>query len=221
MPNRIRNLRAFALLLMLAYAHMAFLPTWSLAQSPPCNFDQNAPSLDNARKNFKALNYRCAEAELNSLLKNESLTLEEKSNAHILMAAVYYAMLKDDSEKRSMVMDQFKAAFKAYRDWKGELDIKSPEFVEMMKEAQVQVDTEAAPADTTTKKAAVIETASKAAAEPGKAGGKAWYKQWWAMALGVGVVVGGVVLLAGGGGGNGNPPATDTLPSFPNPPAKK
>ncbi len=222
MQNRIRNLRAAALLLILAYAQVVFLPTWVLAQAPPCNYDKQAPSLDNARKNFKTLNYKCAEAELNDLLKNENLALEEKSNAHILLAAVYYAMLKDDSEKRSMVMTQFKAAFKAYRDWKGELDIKSPEFVEMMKEAQVQVDTETPVPDTTAQKQVVADTTQKQVTPvvASKEGKKSWYKQWWAIALGVGVVAGGIALAAGGGGGETTPPVLDTLPSFPNPPGK-
>ncbi|SYZ72856.1 exported hypothetical protein [Candidatus Zixiibacteriota bacterium] len=224
MQIRIRNLRAVALLLMLAYAQAVFLPTWTLAQAPPCNYDKKNPSLDNARKNFKTLNYKCAEAELNDLLKNESLSLEEKSNAHILLAAVYYAMLKDDSEKKSMVMDQFKAAFKAYRDWKGELDIKSPEFVEMMKEAQVQVDSEAPVPDTTGQKAVAVDTTQKQVAPvaaPAKSGSKAWYKQWWAIALGVGLVAGGIALAAGGGSGGETPPTPlDTLPTFPDPPGK-
>jgi hypothetical protein len=225
MQIRIRYLRTIALILLLAYLQMVFFPISGFAQTPNCGYDVKSPSLEHARKNFKGLNYRCAEMEINDLLKLPELSLEDKSNAHILLAAVYYAMLKDDSEKRSKVMQQFKAAFKAYREWRGELDIKSPEFVEMMKEAQLQVDTEATattepgkPAEDTTKAkpAPPVIAETKAA----KTGGKAWYKQWWAIGLGVGVVAGAVVLLSGGGGETTQPPL-DTLPTFPNPPSKR
>lgn len=229
MQIRIRYLRTTALMLLLAYLQMVFFPMWGFAQTPNCGYDSKTPTLEHARKNFKGLNYRCAEAELNDLLRLPELSLEDKSNAHILLAAVYYAMLKDDSEKRSMVMQQFKAAFKAYREWRGELDIKSPEFVEMMKEAQLEVDTEAIAAPpTTTEPEKRAEDTTKAKPAPpviaetkaAKTGGKAWYKQWWAIGLGIGVVAGAVVLLSGGGGGETTQPL-DTLPTFPNPPSKR
>jgi sensor c-di-GMP phosphodiesterase-like protein len=224
MQSRIRFLRITALVMLTVYIQVFIFPLGSFAQIPGCQYDSNAPSLENARKNFKSLNYKCAEAELNDLLKVPSLDLEEKSNAHILMAAVYYAMLKDDSEKRKVVMDQFKAAFLAYREWKGELDIKSPEFMEMMKEAQDQVDaqkaqpaeeiTKAEPTEDTTAVAAVTQASITTAAK------KPWYKKWWAIGLGVGVVAGAVVMLSGGGDNGGTTP-TDTLPSFPPPPVGK
>jgi hypothetical protein len=221
MRIRIRYLRTTALIMLLAYSQAAFLPLWSYAQAPGCEYSQEKPSLDNARKNFKSLNYKCAEMELNDLLKSPDLSLEDKSNAHILLAAVYYAMLKDDSEKKNMVMEQFKAAFKAYREWRGELDIKSPEFVEMMKEAQLLVDTETASQTAIEQKPAEDTTHHEAAAvATAKTGGKVWYKQWWAIALGVGVVAGGVILLAGGGSDETSPAVLDTLDTFPDPPGK-
>ncbi|MCX6825914.1 MAG: hypothetical protein NTV06_01405 [candidate division Zixibacteria bacterium] len=198
MQNRIRYLRTISLVLLIAYVHAVFLPSWLYAQTPNCNYDIKAPSIENARRNFKALNYKCAELELTDLLGLPNLSLEDKSNVHILLAAVYYAMLKDDSEKKNMVMQQFMAAFKAYRDWKGELDIKSPEFKTMMEQAQLQVDKETSIAPAEQK--ATIDTTAHPAAMTGTKAGKAWYKQWWAIGLGVGIVAGAVILVAGGKG---------------------
>ncbi len=229
MPKKLKFIRAVALTLLVAYAQAFLLPSSLLAQSPGCDYNPQAPSLENARKNFKSLNYRCAEEELNLLLKSDTLSLEDKSNAHILMAAVYYAMLKDNTEKKNMVMEQFKAAFKAYRDWKGELDIKSPEFAQMMQEAQQQVDQEVAKEPTEPEKPTVVKedkekkpTTMAVTGEESKKEKKAWYKNWWAIALGVGVVAGAVALAAGGGGGDGGGTTPDQpLPGFPEPPAGK
>ena len=150
-------------------------------------------------------------------LKQDKLTLEQKSDAHILLATVYYAMLKDDTEKRNRVMEQFTAAFKAYRDWRGELDIKSPEFAELMDQAKTEVDKEAA--EKQAAEARAQDTTKLVSTPPQKTGGKPWYTKWWAIALGVGVVAGVAVAVAGGGGSNG-PAPVDTLPTFPPPPTK-
>lgn len=219
MRSKRKLFRGVALTLVLCHILMLILPNAVWAQAP-CTYDRKAPSVDNARMNFKALNYKCAEQELVDYLKQDNLTLEQKSNAHILLATVYYAMLKDDSEKRDKVMEQFKSAFKAYREWRGELDIKSSEFMDLMNEAKVEVDKESAekvaekqPAADTSKQVTTITE--------GKEGGKPWYTKWWAIVLGVGVVGGAVAVLAGGGGGDTGTPATvDTLPSFPPHPTK-
>jgi len=111
------------------------------AQDTGCNYDKNAPSLDNARLNFKSLNYRCAELELLDLQKSNTLTLQEKADVYVLLAAVYYAMLgDDDAKRRDKVIEQFTAAFRAYREWKGTLEITSSEFAGLMEEAKQRVD---------------------------------------------------------------------------------
>jgi len=134
------------------------------------------------------------------------------------MAAVYYAILKDSSEKRNAVIDQFKAAFKANRNWKGELDIISPEFSGMMKEARNQVDSEKGKSEEPQITQAKDTTIAMAPETSARVGGKPWYKQWWAIGLGVGVVAGAIVILAGGGGETAT---IDTLPPFPPPPIEK
>jgi hypothetical protein len=57
--------------------------------------------------------------------------------------------------------------------------------------------------------------------EEGKKEKKAWYKNWWAIALGVGVVAGAVALAGGGGGDGGGTTPDQPLPGFPPPPAGK
>jgi hypothetical protein len=110
------------------------------AQESECVYDKNAPSLDNARLNFKSLKYRCAESEMLDRLRMKDLSLEEKADAHVLLAAVYFAMLRDDGARRAKVLEQFMAAYQFYADWKGELDISSAEFAGLMAEAKQRVE---------------------------------------------------------------------------------
>ncbi len=146
----------------------------ALGQTPPCTFDHSNPSIKSARVNFKALNYKCAEEELNLLMNDTALNLEDKANAHILMAAVFYALLRDNSDMRTRVIDQFKEAFRTYRDWRGELDIKSSEFSDLMSEARQQVDTEvvARPESSTAQPAPVVKQPK--AKSGGSGGGAPW-----------------------------------------------
>jgi len=212
MNKKVLLFRLSMTVVLISYLAATILPAGVLAQeSINCPYDSEAPSLEHARQTFKALNYNCAEMEINDLLKDESLSLEEKANAHVLMAAVYYAKLKDAKEKRNRVIEQFAKAFRFYANWSGDLDIKSTEFLSMMEQAKSLVGTEIKAPETpdldTLVAVPTIGTGEK----------KAWYKQWWAIGLGVGIVAGAVVLL--GGGGDESPPDT-TLAAFPLPPTK-
>jgi hypothetical protein len=135
-------------LLILVLALVCSAPGY--AQDTGCNYDRTAPSLDNARLNFKSLNYRCAELELLERLRVSSLTLKEKADTYVLLAAVYYAMLSNEQERRDKVVEQFSAAFNEYREWKGTLDIASSDFVELMEEAKRNVDAGTAETPVTT-----------------------------------------------------------------------
>ncbi len=231
MPRNHIFFRVTAVALLACFIHLAVLPTMSQAQAPDCQYDRTKPSLDSARIAFKSLNYKCAEQEIQDALGQGTLSIEEKADAHVLLAAVYYAMLKNDSQKRNRVIEQFKAAFQAYREWRGELDISSSEFIDLMNEAQQQVDKEAKQIQTpppppieqsqdTTKK---VVAAPPPAVAPAVAegGGKPFYTKWWAIVLGVGLVAGAVVLATGGGDNGGGGTTFDTLGSIPNPPVGK
>lgn len=210
MHKRILLFRSTMAAVLVSYLFVAILPIGLLAQEPSgCPYNPEAPSLEHARQTFKALNYNCAELEINDLLKVDTLSLEEKANAHVLMAAVYYAKLKDTKEKRHMVIEQFAKAFRSYANWSGDLDIKSTEFLSMMEQAKDLVDTEIKTPETP-------ELDTLVTIPPIGGEGKAWYKQWWAIGLGVGLVAGAVILMSGG---EEAPPDTN-LASFPPPPAK-
>jgi hypothetical protein len=203
--------RIIGVIALVCFIHGVVLPAAAWGQAPECPYDRTKPSLDNARISFKSLDYHCAEQEIMDYL---DLT---------------------DLEKKKLVVNQFKEAFRAYRDWRGELDISSTEFIEMMNEAKQLVDEEeskkeAEPVVTepTPAEEQPVVTQPPAKEQPevtsiSTGESKPWYKQWWAIALGVGVVAGAVVLAAGGGGeeGEGGGGVIDTLPSAPDVPSKR
>lgn len=235
--------RVIAIAVLTAFLQWTMLPSLVFAQAGNCDFDPNKPSVEHARTSFKMLNYKCAEEELNAYLARADVSIEEKANAHILMASVYYAMLKNDTEKRDKVTEEFVKAFKAYREWRGELDIKSGEFLDLMEIAKERVDTEAAEEPVVTEsvppvveeqkieeqKPAVVEEVKKEEPKPvatqipakktEEKKKKAWYSNWWAIAGGVGLIAVAAVALGGGGGDGGE--STADLPGIPDPPAGK
>lgn len=216
--------RIIGVIALVCFIYGVVLPAAARGQTPECPYDRAKPSLDNARISFKSLDYHCAEQEIMDYLNLGDLTIEQRADAHVLLAAVYYAKSKNDSEKKKLVINQFKEAFRAYREWRGQLDVSSTEFIEMMNEAKDQVDEEESQKEAApeiTKPTPAEETPVVTSVTSGKS--KPWYKQWWAIAAGVGVVAGAVVLAAGGGGGEeggGGGGVTDTLPSAPNIPPK-
>ncbi|MFH1700108.1 MAG: hypothetical protein ABIE07_05930 [Candidatus Zixiibacteriota bacterium] len=216
--------RAVIYSLIVCFLQMIVAPSLVAAEPVNCPYDKTNPSLDNARISFKSLNYDCAEQEILDYLKGEQLSIEQKADAHVLLAAVYYAKLKNDKDKKARVIEQFKAAFESYRDWRGELDISSTEFIEMMNEAKILVDEEAdkepLPVIEKITSEPALETPAVIETGDGIKKAKPWYTKWWAIGLGVGVVAAVVVAASGGGGGDAEP-VDNTLPGFPDPPASK
>ena len=214
--------RITSVLVLLAYLQTFILPGVAFGQESDCSYDPGKPTLDSARKSFLALNYKCAEEELNAMLALDTLDIQEKADVHVLLAEVYYAKVRNNGEKRDKVMEQFVAAFESYREWRGEVNIKSPEFMAMMKEAQTMVDEQATGEKAEETAPAVVKESDKPVVtevvkdDEGKK--KAWYTKWWAIALGVGVVAGAVALAGGGGGDDGGNGGTTELPDFPDPP---
>lgn len=216
---RIHNpgFRIMGILTLVCFAQMVVLPAASWGQTGGCPYDRANPSLENARISFKSLDYVCAEQEILDYLNIAGLTIEQKADAHVLLAAVYYAKSKNDTEKKKLVVNQFKEAFRAYRDWRGELDITSTEFIEMMNEAKRLVDEEERQEEAAGEPVIVPEE-EPVVTEPAVSEARPWYKKWWAIALGVGVVAGAVILATGGGEDEEEPAVIDTLPGPPPPP---
>ena len=211
------NMIAAALLLTHLWAFI--LPDFVRAQTAECEYDKRTPALDSARMNFQVFNFHCAEMEILDLLKVDTVGLETKASAHMLLAAVYYEMLQDDAQRRSKILDQFKAAFKSYRDWRGQLDIQSPEFRSLMEEARRELDAAAPkpePPKAPSPETPVVTQPPVVANEETGGGGS---KKWLLIALGAGAV--GVAVLALGGGGSKPAPPDETLPGFPPHPGGK
>jgi hypothetical protein len=213
-----RFFRGVALFACVVFLQSLLLPPLIEAQTAPCSYNKEKPSIDSARLNFRITNYVCAEEELQALLALMDLDLQTRADAHVLLAAVYYAKVRDNDEKRNRVMEQFVAAFRAFRAWQGELDIKSPEFTKLMEDAQAMVDQQAQEAAAQP----VVEPAQDTTAPPVnelqlEKKKKPWYKQWWAIGLGVGVVAA-VVIVAAGGGGEDEDVKDAPLPGFPGTP---
>ncbi|MEW6411717.1 MAG: hypothetical protein AB1483_04490 [Candidatus Zixiibacteriota bacterium] len=234
MYKRAGLLKTVVILALIVYMQALVLPQVVQAQTTDCSFDKSNPTIENARYNFRITNYDCAEQELQALLAQKDLDIQAKADAHVLLASVYYAKIRNNEEKQNLVIEQFVAAFQAFRNWRGDLDIKSPEFMAMMAQAQELVDkqedvegavkeevaeevAEATPEVVPTEQ---IEETPVTVITPQEKKKGPWYKQWWAIGLGVGLVATAVV-VAGGGGGGDEEPADNTLPDFPDPPAKR
>lgn len=229
MKSRTLFFRAVAVTVLTVFLHSVILPGLIPVMASDCDFDPASPSIEHARTAFKMLNYKCAEEELKTLLVYEDTDIEDKASAHVLLASVYYAMLKDNSEKRDRVMEQFVEAFRSYREWRGELDIKSSEFLDIMEMAKVQVDEAKAEQEQPPVEEVVVEEAPEDTTEAAvivppppdkKKKKKPWYTKWWAIGAGVGLVAVAVVALGGGSDDAADQPPGE-LPEFPDPPPGK
>ena len=199
---------------MAALLGAQLFPDIAQSQVTECDYDQQNPSVDSARGSFRIFDFQCAELEIQDLLKQDALSLEEKASAHMLLAAVYFEMLQDDAQRRGKTLQQFKEAFRSYRDWRGDLDIQSPEFRAIMEDAKqdIQAEANAASASDTAAQVPVVTRPPHTGSESGKGGSK----KWLLIGLGVGAVGVAALVLAGGGGGNDN--GDKTLPNFPSHP---
>ncbi len=209
MNIRRKYFRSIIVIAILAYIQ-TLIPLNVLAQVNDCGYDPAHPDLEHARQSFRQINYNCAEQELKDLLAQKDISLEEKANAHVLLAAVYYTIMRDAQEKEQKVVEQFAEAFRVYQDWSGDLDIKSSRFEELMEKAKTMVEEEEATAEET--------PVEEQPAQQSQVKKKPWYKNWWAIALGVGVVAVVVVAASGGGGDGGG--SSQPLPDFPDTPSK-
>ncbi|MBN1212787.1 MAG: hypothetical protein JXA92_09445 [candidate division Zixibacteria bacterium] len=182
------------------------MPGVILASDGNCSFeiDNRTPSLQSARLSIKTPDLRCAEKELQAFLELPNITNEEKATAHFLLGQVYFELATKE-RKQEQVLNEFKKGFRTYREWTGDLEINRTELQSLLEQArhEVEMEFDAQKSDTLF-----------------VAPGKPWYKKWWVIGSGVGVVALAAVLLVGGGDDNGGT-EVDTIPDFPNPPSKR
>ena len=186
----------------------AFLPGAVLADNGVCSFEREnrSPSIESARLSIKTPDLKCAEKELLSFLEIPDISNEEKATAHILLGQVYFELVNKE-KKREKTLKEFEDGFRAYLEWTGSLEIKRTELQTLLEEAKqrVELEIEAQKSDSLL----IIDK------------GKPWYKKWWVIGSGVGVVALAAVFLAGGGSDDNGDPVVDTIPDFPNPPSKR
>jgi len=219
---------ALSFLLLIQSVVLLFAASVS-AQVGACGFDPQAPTLEHAKELMVGLNLDCAEQEVTSFMSIGNKPPEEMANAHILLAAVYYTQLRRKDVKITSNLQQ---AFRIMPDWDGTSPLKRAEFLDMLEEAErtVQADIESDRQRQATEDSiriaqeqadsirAVYEADSLATIAASEEGSKHWYKKWWAIASGVGVVAIAVGVALAGGGGGGDDGTTGQLPDFPDPP---
>jgi len=205
--------RRLAAVLTFAYLWSLLFAQVQSVRAADCSYDTSNPSIGSARTSFQIFDFECAEKELLDVLKKKDLGMEDRANAHMLLAAVYYEMFQGETHRRQKILEQFEEAFTAYRNWKGTLDIQSPEFRELMEEARASVESQQKQEEP--EQPVISRNPTGTTAQKGSS------KKWLLIGLGAVVVVGGVALAAGGGGGgngDGGGNGTTALPDFPDPP---
>ncbi len=227
MSDLFRRIISLLLLAAVALSMVAPVPVSArITSDTDCAYDPATPEVEHARESFRSGNHTCARLELMCLLGLDILEGREKADAHALMAAVEYATTFDRKERRQRTRLQFLEAFKAFRYWRGQMEIPEYEFRNIMKDAREVMEwvysraEEAEPTEIIEEPAAQVVTEPPIAAVAEKK--KPWYQRWWALGSGVGLVVMAVSVLGSAGADEVvvevPSPAVDTLADFPSPP---
>ncbi len=116
--------------------------SYLVAQDQPCDYNPDRPNIEHARVLFKSLDYDCAKREVQDYLRQSNLSHRAAADAYVLLAAVDFAGSPDSPQRREKVLENFRFAFREYPEWKGNLDISSTDFFELMREAKRDVDAE-------------------------------------------------------------------------------
>jgi len=192
--------------------------TWTCpvpAQDAPCEFDAEEPSLAHARTAFRAADYACAGQEAQAVLTDSSLSQKTRADAHALLAAVFYSTTDDPEDRRRLTREQLIMVFRTDRNWRGRPDIAGAGFLTLVNDARELVDWLVK-----TSPELVEQPVAEQDTTPLKTpGGTPWYRKWWAIGSGVGLVATALVLMAGGDEESDPTVERDTLPGFPPPPS--
>jgi hypothetical protein len=191
-----------------------------------CDYSADDPAVDHAREQFYAVFYNCALMELEDFLADTDRAPSERAEAWRLISAIrYYQMLDAASEAlQASVIEAGTEAFKAMPDWQGNFDITEGEYIDWMLRAKKQAMAELAAQpelspDTTVVVADTgIQMVAVDTIRIDHARGSVWYKKWWAVASGVGLVATAAVLAFSGGGDDEVEPRDTLWLSDPPPP---
>lgn len=214
---RDRMYRSLAAFVVMTYFSAFAWPEHVAAQSSDCGYNRSAPSLASARASFQEFDFFCAERELGDLLKVSSLSAGVQADAHALLAAIYFQTLPDNQNRREKVIEEFRRTYSLRPDWRGQPDVQTPAFRDLMTEAKRQVDQLRQKEKPPTSSSGTANQPTPAIKESKPAGGGKSKKTWLYVAAGAAAVGVAVLALGGGGGGGGNG-GDGTLPDFPPPP---
>jgi len=185
-------------------------PNLCFSADSGCRFDRENPSIDNARQAYRMFDDICAIEELQVFINSSGHTREAYADAYILLATIHYYSLTDDKEKNETVGNEFLEAFRADPNLQKVPEDEDPGLQRLFEDARARYAAESSEVVVADSTAALTDESMK---EEGKKSG-AWYKKWWAIGLGAGIV-GGVVAAVAGGGSDSSP---TTIPEIPQPP---
>lgn len=173
------------------------------AQTAVCDYDRQQPSLEHAEHVFMTSLYSfdCAVMEISDLLNRETDT-EMYAEARFLRGQAYWGQIiyeQSPIPDTQIVIDELIEGFRADSSWAGEWYwMDDDDFLRIAKTARHKADS----------------IMSIPPPQKGK-----WYKKWWAIGSGVGIVAVAVIALTRGE----DEPADsiDAIPYFPDPPGDK
>ncbi len=194
-----------------------------LAQDSECTYSETTPSIQSARTTFRAAGLNCAEKELNELLALQNISRQEKADAHLLLASVYFIKEPDANARRHRVKKELVAMYMADRRWQGQLEIVSSEFRTLLKDAREMANWRYQQSPELTDEYS-IDSLQVALADSTRfeyenlENKKPWYTKWWALSSGVGLVIVAATVISSAEEVVPPPIPVDTLPDFPSTP---
>jgi hypothetical protein len=190
--------------ILIAFGESLLFTNLINAQSADCDYDRQQPSLEHAENIFMTSLYSfdCAVMEISDLL-NRGIDAEIYARAKFLLGQAYWGQIiyeQSPIPDTQMVIHELIEGFKADSSWVGEWYwMDDDEFLSIAETARYKADS----------------IMSIPPPQKGK-----WYKKWWAIGSGVGIVA--VAIVAFTRGGEDEPPVTfDTIPYFPDPPGDR
>ncbi len=208
--SRVDSHGAVVSILLMAYLCVTLVPESAQGQATDCAYDRRAPTIASARASFQEFDFVCAEREVADLLKAATFDAGTQADAHALLAAIHFQTLPDTKNRREKVIEDFRRTFSLRPDWRGQLEVQTPAFRDLMTEAKRQVEQlrqkdKPAPPPSPTPAKQTPRTADTQSDSKGSS------KKWILVAVGA-AAVGVAVLALGGGGGT---TSTGDLPAFP------